>query len=435
MKISKYVHFIEKDGKVLCYSTMHNTIIAVSSNAYQALTSKSLDEFKSKYPNNYIAFVTNKIVIEDDINELNELRLRNKMEAYYNRHFDLTILPSMDCNLHCWYCFEDHVPNSRMNKDVQERIVKHIQKKVENREINGLSLEYFGGEPLLDFNKIAFPLGAALKSIFVQNNLPFNCIFITNGTLIDDTMIEQLAELDARFQITLDGNKQRHDKIRFKKMNNEGTYQHIVQTIYRLTERIENTYVNIRINYDEKTLNCIDELLDDLSGLDRKKVGIHFERVWQTSNTNTNTNDNVNLKAAINLFMANGFQVSYINWHPRSCACKAERVNQLAVNYDGKVFKCTGRKFTDEHSDGELDEKGYIQWKAGRLEQRLGNATFENHLCLNCKMLPICMGPCSQKQIDVGQDNLHNVCSLNTLEMKMEEYIEYTYNNMVTANK
>jgi uncharacterized protein len=429
MKTSRYTYFIEKEGKALCYNTLNNTIAAMSSKAYQAFKSHTFDEFKNNYPNSYNILAANRIILEDSVDELAELRLLNKMETFYNQKFDLTILPSMDCNLHCWYCFEDHIANSRMNKDVQDRIVKYIQKKVENREINELSLEYFGGEPLLDFNEIAYPLGKSLKSIFEQYKLPFHSFFITNGTLIDDEMIEKLAELNPSFQITLDGNRERHDKIRFKKQDHQGTYTHIIQTIHHLAERIDNTFINIRINYDEKTLRHIDELLNDLSGLDRKKVSIHFERVWQTENKA----DNAELKKVINLFIANGFNVSYINWHPRGFACKAERVNQLVVNYDGKVFKCTGRRFTDEHSDGELDENGDIQWKPGKLEQRLGKATFENHLCLNCKMLPMCMGPCSQKQIDVGPDRLHEVCSLNSLEMNLEEYVEYLFNNMVKS--
>lgn len=430
MKISKYTYFIEKDNKVLCYCTKNNTIITISLNAYQSFKSQSFEEYQCNFPNIYNALVNNKIILEDNVNELAELRLLNKMETFYNQNFELTILPSMDCNLHCWYCFEDHVPNSRMSKDVQERIIKFIHRKVKNREINGLALEYFGGEPLLDFNEIAYPLGKSLKSILDQDELPFNSLFVTNGTLIDDKMIDKFAELNARFQITLDGNRERHNKIRFTKKEHQGTYNDIIQTIHNLIERIDNTFVNIRINYDEKTLKNIDEILNDLSGLNRKKVAVHFERVWQTSNKN---DDNSELKQVINMFLANGFQVSYINWHPRGCACKAERINQLAVNYDGKVFKCTGRKFTDEHSDGELDEGGNVLWKPERLEQRLSKATFENHICLNCKMLPICMGPCSQKQIDVGADRLHEVCSLNTLEMNLEDYIEYTYNNMVIS--
>ncbi len=58
-----------------------------------------------------------------------------------------------------------------------------------------------------------------------------------------------------------------------------------------------------------------------------------------------------------------------------------------------------------------------------------------NPMCLACKMLPLCMGPCSQKQIDVGPDHLRQVCSKNVLEMQMNDYIEYVCNNMLLSNQ
>jgi len=406
-------------------------IIVISSKAFHVFNNESLEVYEKNYPNNYHTFVENKFIIEDNIDEIEELRIFNKIQTYNNRLFELTIIPSMDCNLHCWYCFENHIPNSKMSNEVQESIIKYIQKKIENKDILRLKVEYFGGEPLLYFDDVAYPLGIALKSICEQNNITISFSFITNASLITPKMIDQFVELNAGFQITLDGNKNKHDKIRFQKQNHQGTYQQIINNIYLLTERIENTKINIRINYDEKTLEGIEDILKDLSGLDRKKVIIHLERVWQTPNLS----NNLSLKKAINLFIINGFEISYLNWNFKGYTCKAERFNQLVVNYDGKVFKCTGRNFTDELSDGVIKENGDVQWKPGRLGRRIGKATFENHLCLNCEMLPQCMGPCSQKQIEVGPDRLHDVCMLNALEMEMAEYLEYTYNNMATIQK
>lgn len=423
--MSTYNYFIEKDDKVICYNTLQDTMLVFTAKAYQVLN-RSLDEFQQLYPKNYATMVAEKILIEDDVDELAEVRFRNKREAWLSRRLDLTVLPSMDCNLHCWYCFEDHVPDSRMSEEVQQRIIRYVEKRVESGEINALNLEYFGGEPLLDFDRIAYPLGMALKEVMERNNLPFSCFFVTNSSLMDEEMINKLAQLNAGFQITLDGNAARHDKIRFRKANGEGTYRDIIRNIHQLTTRLPNTYVNVRINYDEQTLKHIDELLEDLKDVDRSKVGVHFERVWQTSG---HAESNEELKRVVNLFMAQGFRVSYINWHARGCACKADRYHSLAVNYDGKVYKCTGRSYTEQHSDGELNAEGDVVWKPGRLEARLGKATFENPMCLACKMLPVCMGPCSQKVLETAPERLKNVCTLRTLEMKMEEYIEYVLNN------
>ncbi len=430
MKISQYIYYLDKKDKVICYSTLYDKIVLISQKAYASIK-ESLEMCKDRFPKTYDSLVANGFIIPDEIDELDVIRSRNKMAAFQSRAFDLTLLPSLDCNLRCWYCYEDHVRNSRMGREVQDSVVKMVRNKIEKDEIDGLSLNFYGGEPLLDFEDIAYPVSIALKTLCEEANIPFNTFFTTNGTLIDDGMLDKLAGLNAGFQITLDGYEEKHDKIRFRKSNQEGTYRHIINTIRKITDCMEHVFVNIRINYDEQTFRNIDGLLEDLSGIDRSKVNVHFERVWQTEIVP----DNENLKRTVYLFMQNGFKTTYANWHPRGFACKAECLNQLVVSYDGKVYKCTGRNFTDEHCDGVLGSDGEVRWKPGRLERRLGKATFENPMCLACKMLPLCMGPCSQKQIDVGQDCLHQVCSKNVLEMRMGDYIEYYCNNLFVSNR
>ena len=48
-------------------------------------------------------------------------------------------------------------------------------------------------------------------------------------------------------------------------------------------------------------------------------------------------------------------------------------------------------------------------------------------------IITVAMGPCSQKQIDVGADRLDEVCMHHALEMKLDEYIEFRFNNMATT--
>jgi uncharacterized protein len=84
-------------------------------------------------------------------------------------------------------------------------------------------------------------------------------------------------------------------------------------------------------------------------------------------------------------------------------ACYADRINQATINYNGDVFKCTARDFTKDNLEGVLDSDGLIQWKnniLNRFEKRLTNKP-----CLDCKIMPICGGGCSQKAIEnLGND-------------------------------
>ncbi len=73
-------------------------------------------------------------------------------------------------------------------------------------------------------------------------------------------------------------------------------------------------------------------------------------------------------------------------------------------------------------TNGYLTQEGDIIWDKSMQSSRLGLATFENDHCLKCKMLPRCMGPCSQKLAE------HNgfsdeVCTLATMDIPLNEYL------------
>lgn len=52
---------------------------------------------------------------------------------------------------------------------------------------------------------------------------------------------------------------------------------------------------------------------------------------------------------------------------------------------------------------------------------------FENKMCIRCKLLPICMGPCIQKVIENKNDDIRKVCYLNFNEINVKDYIISIY--------
>lgn len=430
MKISFYTYFIPKNENVICYNTLSDTIMLISKKTYDNFIATNLTDFGEKYPNVFKAFISNGFIINEDINELELIRKANYDIIHKSKYYHLVILPTIECNLRCWYCFETHV-KGRISDEIKKRIVKHVQKKIDKSEIDSIFLDFFGGEPLLNFTEDAYPLAKEVQKIMENNNLPFSTFFTTNGTLINKDIIDKLSEINPSFQITLDGCKERHDKIRFYKSNTKGSYEDIINSIHLINTNISNSKMNIRINYDEQTLNRIDDILNDLKDLDRSRIEIHFERIWQIPGKV----ENRKLIDMINLFSLNGFHVSYLNWRKDSCACKADRKNEAAINYDGSVYKCTGRDFVSEKREGILLENGDIQWKQD-IGKRFEKATFENRKCLSCKMLPVCMGPCSQKISELkDKEDISSVCMFNALEMELGEYIELLYNNRLLYDR
>lgn len=251
--------------------------------------------------------------------------------------------------------------------------------------------------------------------------------FVTNAVCITDELIPLFANLNAGFQISIDGNKERHDKVKFIPGTREGTFDQVLATVRKLTSQIENTYITLRINYDDDTLPRLAELIPEIKDIDRRKIGIHLERVWQTSQNAVNYNNRL-LQRVINEFTNQGFKVTYINLHRRTLSCKSSSYNQVIISYDGNAYKCTGRDFTESFSDGLLQEDGTIVWKQEQLDKRMGICTFKNEHCLKCKFLPQCWGPCNQKLLESKLDIL-SLCPLNTMEMELDDYIRYRLKN------
>jgi uncharacterized protein len=386
-----------------------------------------IETFEKKYPKQYNSFANSGFIIPDTFEELSMIRLKNKEAAFSSREYKLMVFPTQDCNLKCWYCYESHIADSKMSEDVMKRIIKNIEINIIKNTFDSIILSFFGGEPLMDFDKVAYPLCSIIKKMVEDAGKKFTCFFVTNGSLIDSKTIEKFKVIKPKFQITLDGNKDRHNKVRIWKNTNDPTYDTIMKAIHDITSSIENEkyFLTLRINYDNQTLKGVQGILDDIMDIDRKKIYIHFERVWQTKNKVDEEQKKL-LICALKRFIKAGFVVDQGIFKGKPYACPAETSQFGIINYDGSVHKCNGRTLTKDSEEGRLQENGVIEWNEQKISKRIGLSTFENPKCLRCKMLPMCMGPCSQKLLEHGKIN-DTICSLNAIDISLEEYLSIDF--------
>lgn len=433
MKASYYNLFADNKGRnVICFNSRLDFFCVLSNNDARLLKT-DVEQLAINSPKVYDALVEKGFIIDDDRDELEELR-EEYVNAVEQKHtFRLTILPSLDCNLRCWYCFEKHVHGSHLTDEVSENILRFVKRLFEeNEELEYLEVELFGGEPLLYLEKELYPLLKKIREYVASIGKHVFFFFVTNAVCINERTMPLLKDLNASFQISIDGFKDRHDKVKFIPETGEGTYDSMIKTIYDLTDTPGNTYVNLRINYDGETLAHMPELIEELDKVDRNKIGIHLERVWQTGDQANK--DNTELKEMISLWLSKGFKVSYMNLSRRPYSCKASTRNQAVLSCDGAVYKCSGRDFTEEHRDGKLNADGTISWKEDKLRHRMGIVTFDNAMCRSCRLLPLCWGPCCQKQMETGSNDIARYCQKLNMEMSLEDYILYRFNNAFISN-
>ena len=157
-----------------------------------------------------------------------------------------------------------------MNKETASKIINYINKEIEKNSFDSFFITLFGGEPFTDFNSITYPLLSKIKTLIEKAGKYFSCFFVTNASLIDEEIINKLKYLNPHLQITLDGDKEHHDKVRIWKQGNKPTYDHILWVIRRTRQTLW------RGGADANPKTCCQTIHDC-----QKVVPLHYESEWQ----------------------------------------------------------------------------------------------------------------------------------------------------------
>ncbi len=402
MKLSKFNVFMPYQNAMLGYNTFSNQFMFLNPLLHQLLEAaeshNNIKELGELHKGLYDELVKNGFVVPSDRNEINELKKISKAIDLSKDSFNLTINPTMNCNFKCWYCYETHIKDSKMSSDIVKRTNKFMKNIISgNDQLRFFNLSFFGGEPLLNYYNVVEPILEAAIEYTQDKGVNFFTGFTTNGFLINNKMLKRFKHYGVHhFQITLDGNRETHDTIRFVSKK-RGSYDKIIRSIKMLCEA--EIQVRIRINYTSKTLEGIADIIPDLQTIDeayRKYFTIDFHQVWQ--NKEELTKDSMDM---IQRFIDQGLPTTSANKFPDNVinSCYADKKNSATINYNGEVFKCTARDFTTANREGILTEDGIIEWDPAKLEKRL-NAKFKNKPCLECFFMPLCNGGCSQHAIE-----------------------------------
>jgi len=430
--LSKYNCFKTLNEVVVGVNLRNKMLFALDVEKYQILNKyeTDLEELRKIDPVFFSAMNKLGIIIdsEKDSNIPKNLLLENRIIIFADKSYRLTINPTLNCNFSCWYCYEMHT-KKHMSRSVMDATLKYIEYLITDVKINHLNLDWFGGEPLLCYKTVMKPLACAAKELCDKNNVSFQSDITTNGYLITPDMIPFFKMINMQaFQITLDGEKEQHDKTRCSKKGLP-SYDKIVSNICLLANELNPKNLALRINYTQNSFDGIFEIIDSFPIDVRNKITVLLQQVWQDKdNCKSNIKDFEEAKLR---FEKAGFNVDKNILNIKGYTCYADIYHQALINYDGRIFKCTARNFEKEIEDGNLTNEGTIIWN-NSLSKKLSKSTFENNKCLECKYLPVCFGPCSQKN-SILKDfkDFNRFC----FEMGIEQTLDYIMSEFGKSGK
>lgn len=418
MKKSYYILEEDINSDIhLYYNTIYNKFLLLTKKKNDSFKQENVENIKKEDLVFYQQLLDSHFIIPDETDEYEIISYMKKQMLFDSSMYQIVINTTLDCNLDCWYCYENRISGSNLKEDVIEAIKKNINFEYNSCPYSCLKISFFGGEPFLNFKGIQEILSYA--NVFCnKKNITLIADFTTNATLITPQHIDILKNYICHFQITLDGDREVHNSVKKDRLYPSDTYQKTIDTLKLINDQIDQHLIAVRVNFDNRTLRNIDRIIDDIKFLNRRHTYVILKKVWQIQ---TDKVDKPLLLEAIQKFFDNNFLLDYYIM-PKGCVCFAERHRQVLFNYDGKIFKCTTiSSFNNENSLGNLDiQTGQIQWNNNKMAYWMKDMQPEH--CVQCKWFPACLGICNRQLMAHPKEIL---CTFDAMNLTPKEYLMY----------
>jgi len=431
MKESKYNFFYDYPkelGKLIAYNSRTNAL---------ALIEKENYEKYRNYIEKSILIDDEKLIedlrrggflIDENIDELEILKYNLLTNRYSSKHLSLSIAPTLDCNFACIYCYEKGKRKELyMSQEVQDAIVNYVDEQSNN--ISNLTIAWYGGEPLLALDIIDSITKKVLK-ICKKKDIRYSSMIVTNGYNLTKEVSKKIREFRLySIQVTIDGPEDIHNSRRPLK-NGQPSFHTIIKNLYENIDILPD--VSLRINVDKKNADRIDEVLNILKDYQLE------QKVYPYPGYVEPTNDCYSLDNCLSFIdfshfdyefqsklVDNGFMTNFQNRYPilKTNFCGADSMNSIVIDSKGDLYKCWSDIGRDEYKIGNIIDKKLLNI-ATYTNYMLYDATQDSD-CINCNILPLCMGGCPRRRIDKIVDR----CGL--YKYVLDKYIETITFNLI----
>ncbi|MCT4564002.1 MAG: thioether cross-link-forming SCIFF peptide maturase [Maledivibacter sp.] len=223
-----------------------------------------IEKLKNKYNEGEIEAAA------EEIDELIENGILFSDDTYINNSFFTNRKPVIkalclhiahDCNIRCEYCFASQGDfkgdRSLMTEEVGKKALDFLIENSGNRR--NLEVDFFGGEPLLNFEVVKKLVEYGRKRE-KEANKRFRFTITTNGVLLNDEIIEYINENMDNVVLSIDGRKEINDKMRYT-INGGGTYDIIIPRIKKMVDARKDKSYYVRGTFTKHNLDFAKDVL------------------------------------------------------------------------------------------------------------------------------------------------------------------------------
>lgn len=160
------------------------------------------------------------------------------------------------CNMNCYYCLR-HFPDSgeTISKEQLDKILNYIIAYCQKYNLFNISIQPWGGEPLIAIEKIFY-----MQEYLMNSGIYPDISIQTNGLLLSDELCRQLKEKKISIGVSIDGCEGIHNFHR-KNWFDENTFQTVSNNIKVLKKHFGENFGSISVN-SKYSLPYIEQSLD-----------------------------------------------------------------------------------------------------------------------------------------------------------------------------
>ena len=347
--------------------------------------------------------------IDDEGDELRKIR-QTVIDNNNDKIANVIIAPTLECNAHCFYCFENGYRKGSMSKEVADSVTEFLLKQWNGKH---LGITWFGGEPLLAQDIITY-----ICKKLDENGVDFSSKIVTNGLLLDENAIIH-SQSDWRvnkIQVSVDGIEDEYNRIKKYSGNVKDPFSQVIANISNAIQ--QGVKIKVRINFDPeeqtRALNTLKYFTERFP--DQENLRVYFAPIDEEDcvvKNIVNSFENYTEHPYISLIkygrkngLYRGFPdmeddsesteydehglLKKLKIYPGVTNCYATCPSVFSIDSKGDIYKChrlLGRK---EFSSGNV--------MSGIQKNKIYNyfcntdETYEE--CKDCALMPICQGGC-----------------------------------------
>jgi uncharacterized protein len=404
LKASKYNYFVRYDeDNFIGYNFLYRSMLRIPVDAFSIIeellspSNKKDIDFNQLSPQWLDSLLETQFLIRKDLDELALIKYLYFQQFYASDTLRLVVLPTLWCNFTCPYCNEIKRPLF-MKPEIEEALIKWIEINFKNKRHIGIA--WFGGEPLLA-KKTIFRLTKKIRDFCDTIGAKYSASLTTNGFYLDQRFIDSLKDLDIKsVQITLDGYKTDHDKLRCQR-NGSGSFERIFDNIVAFCENSRDCSLQLRVNCCDDNYAGIEQLLKTFPHSVIKRAEIFFRWVYACEATNyrefsRNAQGSDPYQGLAKLYsaaLALGWRTINPVFMSRNAYCEVDYLDHYAISPNGSIFLCS-HTFKDSESIGSLLEQQFNSEAISEYIKWYSTNPFEDPKCIACKLLPLCEGGC-----------------------------------------